>query len=274
MLMPKHYLLLALLVASASPGHAQEGRTRALEATLASTVGEYSVSAADPLNALLKVASDFQLPMGIEWIKDATGPVNRSWKQTTVSNVLSDIAAFGGRYLIDTSDGVVHIAPAAWKGTGSDILDLRLDSFEVSDQYVRFAVDDDLHTRVRLLMEPETASLGYIGSIITGYGDRRVTVKLMNPTVRDVLDALCLAADLKVWLVGYTSSPTKSSAGYSRTASLWEDSNSEVDAFSQPFIAIQAWGTPVLRRAIPALPHPTDLPIMNAPDSQEPGHAP
>jgi len=269
------YLSLAfiVIVALTSLCNAQEDKTRALEAKLASPVAEYLVSERDPLNALLYVAADFQLPIGIEWIKDTGKPVSRSWKETTVLGILSDIAALSGKYLISVNNGVVHIGPAAWMGTESDVLDLRLDSFEVSNRYVRIAVFD-LKRRVQPLMVPEYVSGGYVASIPTGAGDRPVTLKLTNPTVRDVLDALCLAADLKVWLVGYTSSPTKTGAGFLRTASLWEEKPLQVSDFNQPFIDMQTWGTPVGPSRTPMSDPRNKLPIKIGPNSQKPGQAP
>jgi len=271
--MPKNYLSLILIATLASLCNAQEDRTKALEVKLASTVEEYSVNAEDPLNALLEVAADFQLPIGIQWIRNMGKPVSRSWEQTTISGLLSDIAAAGGKYHIDVNNGVVHIGPAGLMGTENDVLDLKLDSFEVSNRYVRFALVN-LRQRVQPLMVPEhVVKGGYAGSVPTGAGDRPVTLKLTNPTVRDVLDALCLAADLKVWLVGYTSSPTKTSAGFLRTASRWEEKASEVSDFSQPFIDMQTWGTPVGPRTIFKLPQPNKMPIKDAPSSPKPGYA-
>ena len=263
------YLSLAfvVIVALASLCNAQEAK-------LASPVAEYLVSEGDPLNALLYVAADFQLPIGIEWIKDAAKPVSRSWKQTTVLAILSDIAALSGKYLISANNGVVHIGPVAWMETENDVLDLRLDSFEVSNETVNEALFKLRH-RVQPLMEPDYVRQGGYGySITSGFGDRPVTLKLTNPTVRDVLDALCLAADLKVWLVGYTSSPTKTSAGFLRTTSLWEEKMSEVPYIEQPYISMHVWGTPVGPRTILTLPQPKKLPIKDVPDSQKPGYAP
>jgi hypothetical protein len=122
-------------------------------------------------------------------------------------------------------------------------------------------------------MNPELAGIGYIGSIVSGYGDRHVSLKLTNPTVRDVLDALCLAADLKVWLVGYTPSPTKTSAGFRRTASLWEENVAEVADFQQPYISMHVWGTRV-RPPKAADELRPDVPIKNAPDSRKLGGVP
>jgi hypothetical protein len=226
---------------------AEGDRSQVLQAKLSSAVESYSLEARDPLRALLKAASDFKLAMGIEWMRrpGPWSPFKRTWGQTTVLSILEDIVAGGEPYTVDVSNGVVHVAPAAWRGDGSDILSARIESFAVKDEYVRLAAFR-FKLAVLPIMEPRRDLVGGWGaSIATGSGDRRVTFALKQPKVRDVLDELCLAADLKIWIVAYAASPTKTSAGFLRTAglqSLLENEDSELPDQQQPSWAFIEWG--------------------------------
>ena len=76
-------------------------------------------------------------------------------------------------------------------------------------------------------------------------GDRKVTFKLENVTVRDVLDKLSLAADFKFWVVTYPEKATLTARGFYRTLSLYTGLVPDED---QPVWHLLQWGyDPVLK---------------------------
>jgi hypothetical protein len=146
-------------------------------------------------------------------------------------------------YELDLSNGVVHIRPVILRDDPGNILNVRVPSFEVRDEYVNMA-----SRRLELLAhsivvppDPAEASLGSGGSMATGSGDRKTSFRLQNATVRDILDKLCLAADLHVWIVGYPpESPTRTAAGFVRTTTVILDLT--VDDKFQPVWIFPEWG--------------------------------
>jgi hypothetical protein len=77
------------------------------------------------------------------------------------------------------------------------------------------------------------------GSAGSGIGDRKISVSLRSVTVRDVLDHLCLAADLKIWIVAYPPERTQTAEGFFRTAALYSDQS--LDDQYQPTWTFLPW---------------------------------
>ena len=222
----------------------QADKNQALEARLSSPAGSYPLEAGGFVPALLKVAADFQLPMGIQYVRNPAEPLalRRSWSGASVLNILQDIAGTREGYTVEVSNGVVHVAPSAWRGDPSDILNARVGTFEVKNNYVRYAAWR-LAYAARAIMDPPPEAGSYGGSFATSTsGDRRISLTLQNPTVREVLDELCLAADLKIWLVTYAPSPTRTSAGFRRTTALIGGVREFPDEQYPPVWTFWEWG--------------------------------
>jgi hypothetical protein len=240
MLLRTGVALLFWLTAYAEPANFQPAQT-----TLNTPVARYRLSADRSLDAFMRLASDFRLPMGIEWTKivNETQRVDRSWEGATPLEILRDVVkAFPG-YEVDTSGEVVHIMPASLHGAEADIVNAHIGPFEVNNDFVRFA-SSRLRRLVRPMMFPPPPSGGYGGSIATGHGDRRVSFSLTNPTLREALDKLCLAADLKIWIVAYPPQPSKTPLGFFRPIPL-DTSEGVNDAIFGPSWVFQEWGRPV-----------------------------
>jgi hypothetical protein len=221
------FLVAALLPGLSLSALCQDAPVQSLPAKLAAVTSAYSLNAAGALEAVVKVAGDFRLPMGIECIKVAsnTAPFTRSWRDTTPSAILEDIVKAYPQYQFEVGNGVVHVFPVTMKGNRADVLNARIGMFEVHDQLVSSAAYWDLAARVRKITEPpdpngEIASMA--GNIISGLGDGRVTFRIEDATVRDVLDKLCLSAGLNIWVVAYPPEPSMTRGGFFKTISLRE----------------------------------------------------
>lgn len=222
--MSNRFLVLALFALPVWGGQAAD---QSLPAKLAAVTSVYSLNAAGALDAVVKVAGDFRLPMGIEYIKAAgdTAPFTRSWRDTTPSAILQDIVKAYPQYQFEAGNGVVHVFPVTMKGNRADVLNTRIGMFEVHDQFVSSAAYGDLAGRVLKIMEPpdpsgDNAVVG--GSILIGLGDGRVTFRIEDATVRDVLDKLCLSSRLNIWVVAYPPEPSMTRGGFLKTISLLE----------------------------------------------------
>jgi hypothetical protein len=102
-------------------------------------------------------------------------------------------------------------------------LNLRIDRFEVQNEFVGVA-NKRLNSLVNRIVSPPPPSPSgarEAGSTATGKGDRQVSFKLENATVREILDKLSLAADKKIWIVTYAENATLTRTGFRRTVSFY-----------------------------------------------------
>lgn len=209
------------------PVWAQQSEDRTLQDKLATASSTYSVTAPDWLHALTKVAGAFHLPMGIEWIKTADNPgrFTRSWSDTTPLAILQDLVKAQPGYELEVSGDVVHVLPTAMKGDPADMLNKRIGPFAVDNQWVSTAAHGSLFSRVYdIIVPPKPNSAGHAFSILSGAGDGVVTFRQENPTVREVLDKLCLGAGLKIWIIAYPPTPVKTPTGFLTTIRLFDGS--------------------------------------------------
>jgi hypothetical protein len=212
---------------------------------LDSTIEDYTLDGNSHIAALLKAARDFRLPMGIEWQKtkpNVSTAYTHRWQHTSVRSILEEITGSQPGYEFDVANGVVHIRLATLHSDQGNILDLRVPAFEVNNEYVGVASRrlQLLANRIILPPDPREAALGQGGSIGTGSGDRPVSLKMQNSTIRDILDQLCLAADLHIWIVSYPESQTRIMSGFVRTTTLGRDLS--VEDKSQPIWTFLKWG--------------------------------
>jgi hypothetical protein len=223
----------AVLLALASP-LSVFGQERGLEAKLNAKLADYRVDADNLLQATVQVASEFQLPLGLELPTRNVKPIHRHYRDTTVKDVLKDLVATEQGYKLQIENGVVHIQPADSVGSKVNFLNEVIPHFAVSDKHVSVA-SYLLRQQVRLRQTSvrENNSVGYATSITSGLGDRKISLKLSNARVRDILDALALAADLKIWVVTFKDSSRR------QTVSLYNDNIPELE---QPHWDFLFWG--------------------------------
>ena len=77
---------------------------------LSTSVPHYSIKAINLLQAAAQIASDFKLPIGMEWQgdPDAKKEIVYHWQDTTVERILYDVATFDVQYQVEISNGVAR----------------------------------------------------------------------------------------------------------------------------------------------------------------------
>jgi hypothetical protein len=231
----------------AAPGWGQQSTEQPLNAKLAAVSASYSLNVIGLLDALMKTAGDFQLPIGIEWIRqaDPTARFIRSWQHSDLSTILRDIVKSVPGYELEITNGVVHVFHTAVHGDRSNILNTRIGTFQVNNEPVMFAAYR-LAVQVRRTMvppDPNRPPIGRAASISSGDGDRPVTFTIEDATVRDVLDKLCLSAGLNVWVVAYPAEPAKTRGGFLKTVPLHGGVQEDDDYFLPDWNFLK-WGQP------------------------------
>ena len=120
-----------------SPGLPAQPESAELRAKLDARVTGYSLSASGLANALAKTSKQFQLPMGIEWVrdKDALQGLSRTWKHETVRQILRSIVEAYPGYGVRIENGVVLVFRQGLLNDRHNFLNLKVpDFFEVRRQ--------------------------------------------------------------------------------------------------------------------------------------------
>jgi hypothetical protein len=199
-------------------------------------VSNYSLAKNNLIGALIRVSNDFQIPMGIAWIDTPATIAQRpfAWKSATVWQIIESIAEAEPGYRIETTNGVMHIFPAALIPDRQNFLKIKITTFETHNAIVELA-SFKLHSLV-------TPTKGNHQFSIAGTGDSQISVKLKNCTVEDALDALAVASNRKIWVVTFSDDPGLTNRGLRRAVSLWSGKPGPDDG--QPAWDLLRWGDP------------------------------
>jgi len=214
-----------------------------LAARLNRRVTNYNLGVFNLVDALIRVSNDFQIPMGIVWVNTpaARTELPRAWKDATVREIIEDIAKTQPDYQVQVKHGVVHISQATLIADRENFLKQKIPAFELHDTLVEVA-SFKLHTLI--------TSQRYGQISIAGPGDSKVDLKLKNPTVEAILDALVLASNRKIWIVTFSDDTRLMPSGLRRTRSLFTDM--PMSDAEQPIWHLQRWGDPLPRVVAPS----------------------
>ncbi len=231
--------LLALVGLQGQPSPRVVGQT---DAKLDTPVQNYKLEESNLPRALISVAAQFHIPMGIEWIEPATpSPVTLSWKQATVRQVIRSIVSTQGNYDVEMGD-MVHVF---YRGAASDktnFLNIRLARFEMRNQYTALGLRD-LHREVNARMRDIPPPQDWAGETMLELDDHRLNMEFKQATVREILDRLVLAASRPIWSVTFRPQAGLTAGGFRRTITLWNDTP-VLDPY-QPVWDRMMWGRPL-----------------------------
>jgi hypothetical protein len=196
-----------------------------LRAKLDARVSQYSLSAAGLADALARISKQFQLPVGIEWVKDkdALRSFSRIWKDQTVRQVLRSIVEAYPGYDFQVEDGVVHVFRRDLLNDSHNFLNLKVpDFFEVRQETAGFA-NVELRSVVQNIVSPRNLppGAGEGGSYATGIHEKPITLNLRGLTVREVLEKLAAVSEHNMWIVTFSDAPELTPTGFRRTETLW-----------------------------------------------------
>ena len=228
---------------------------RQASAQLGTRVNNYRLSSDSFIQALTSIAAEFQIPMGIEWVKTAQSmrKVDFYFRKATIQDVLRSVVRSQPGYDLKVENGTVHIFPKRFRQDRRSFLNLPVEKFEGQDEYVAFA-SIRLRQQLQAIVaprQPRQPGSGWAGSWATGLGDRKVTFRFEGVTVRDVLDGLSALADFKVWLVTYPEGDRVTPAGFYRVISI---SNDAVTDEGQPVWDLLLWGYDPVSKELRPLP--------------------
>jgi hypothetical protein len=217
-------LLLSLLLFSPA-GVAAQAQATGLQAKLDARVSEYSLSANGLADAILRIAKQFGLPVGIEWVKDkeALRSVSLTWEGDTVRDIVTAAVREYPGYAFRVEHGAVHVFRPDLVNDRHNFLNLRVpDFFEVHQEEGGFA-NWRLGAVVQNIVSPRNLppGAGESGDYASGAHEKPVTVTLRGLTVRQALENLANASEHKVWVVTFSDGPALTPTGFRRTETLW-----------------------------------------------------
>jgi hypothetical protein len=220
----------------------------ALQRKLDVTIEQYRVAADSFVQGLAKVATDFQIPMAVEWVRNfqTSRGIDQSWNHAKVSDIIKSLTEAYPGYEVRLSNGVMQILPVGAFTDEHDFLNTRVARFQAKKEWLALA-SSRLQFTVQSLIRPVAplppgAGEGSSTGVGVG-GDRPVSVDFQNASVREILNGLIISASQTTWVVTYPESVPMTSTGLRRAADLF--SKTVFADEDQPVWVFVPWGIPV-----------------------------
>jgi hypothetical protein len=238
-------LLLAIQLQLVAPLTSLASEPEQLSSKLGAVVHDYNLTANNFLDGLAHVASEFRIPIGIEWVNMPASrrQITLHWSDATVAEILETITHTQTGYSMDITNGVVHIYSTDIL-RDQDFVHLRIKSFVAHDEVVQMA-ERRLRHLVKLTTAPtELGPRGGIGgSLAVSVNEPIINVQANDASVQDILDLLVTASAKKIWVVTFVDNSVPTATGFRRTLTLW--SKSPVPDDEQPVWNMFGWGQPL-----------------------------
>ncbi len=215
-------LLLSLGLATL-PAHCASPDDFSLDRQLNSNVRNYSIEVGSVVEALAKISSDFHIRMGIEWETTVgpSRPVSINYANGSLLDLLKQIVSVEPLYKLTIQSGIVHVGKEPIVDDRRNFLNIRISSFEASNEYA-FHASNRLHTLLLdLANSPQEKGGGCAGSWTVGVGDHQTTFLMRDASVREILDRLVLSAGFNIWLVTFPEAKSITEKGFYKTSSLF-----------------------------------------------------
>jgi hypothetical protein len=189
---------LLLSVSSASVAN-NKGRDE-LHEKLAAAVKDFDSQNSPLIPALLRVAADYKLPMGIEKVVSEAlhQPLDVKLRRGTVAQLLDRCVHKVPGYSWTTQDGVILVYGADEFKNPSNLFNFVIPTFEVHDETLNTA-NRGLFMSLYVQKEKPSSIVGsYPG--MGQFEDKRVTLTMRKATVRQILNRLVALHGSAVWM--------------------------------------------------------------------------
>lgn len=203
---------------------AQSG-TEETRAKLESKVHQYTLSGDGMMNALAKIAEQFEIPMGIEWVEDGQTRrvLNLAWKSNTVRGILNAVVSSYPGYSWKVQDGVVHVFRRDLVNDRGNFLNLKVPNWFEAHNRVGGMISQELQLALENIVSPRKLPPGggIGGSYATDLEEKPLTLMLRGLTAREALDKLVDASEHKIWVATFSGPSDRTPTGFCRTETLW-----------------------------------------------------
>jgi len=195
-------------------------------------IPSYSLQASSFIDALIKVASQFEIPLAVEWIKspDALKPIRLSRYNTTASEVLAAVVSAQGDYGWRIESGIVHVFQKTMVDDPRNPLNVRIDTLPD----VRWTVND-----------ADNFLFQSIGQVVRWTGPKELEVPspvLDEPhfhlageddSVREILNKIITSSKMNIWIATFSNNLPLSVRGFWEVTPMYDPKYVKPD--DQPF---------------------------------------
>ena len=213
-------------------------------------IPDYSLQATSFIDALLKIASQFRLPLGVEWIKSAgtLKPDSFFLTHTTVKDIIDAVVStYSGYEWRMEEDGIVNVFQRDLVKDGRNPLNVTIKSFDHTESVN--TAGRTLHSMLaHIVRHPDFGGIATSGGDYVGAPVVRFTAE--NVAVRTVLAKIITAPPPasklpmnRIWIATFPDEPMLSRTGYLEVAPTL---NFNVVS-EQPFWNLFQWGDPPLK---------------------------
>jgi hypothetical protein len=209
--------------------------SQGLDAKLGKRLPAYDLGTVNFVEALVRTTSDFQIPMGIAWINspEENQKLPFAWKDATVQEIIQSIVRSEPGYEVQFANRVIRVFPVGIIPHAQNFLDLKFKEFDVVNSNVELAL-----LKVHGLISP----VKRVGFSVGGEpNEPKITLKLKDSTVADILDAMVQASPRQIWMVTFSSDTNPTPAGFRRTVGLWNGFSPIPDG-DEPALNLLRWG--------------------------------
>lgn len=242
---------LMMQIPPTGPRAPKPGSPVELSAKLHVRARNYALKAGNFGDALLRVAGELRIPMGIEWVETtpALRDVNFFWADATVEEVIKDIVKSQPGYQTETKNGVLHVFAPALVADRESFLKVKVPEFDVRGEVVEIAERRLGQIVTANVLPPQPPPKPAAGRKAVGgtaftqgaeVGDPILTLTLRDATVENVLDALSLASGKSVWVVSFADAGELWPTGFRRTLSPL--GNQAGPHAAKPYWELLQWG--------------------------------
>jgi hypothetical protein len=154
-------------------------------------VHNYSVKDLTVTQALSRLGSQCDIPLAIQRVAGEVEPIiSIEAYSGTVEILLRQIAAASPRYNIDYYNGVLHIVAKQLDSDPRNVMNSHLTEFRITAvQASRASLIVQEQVRRQAGASPQSPG-GSAGHVVSGLGDKSLTLFLRHPRISDILDAI------------------------------------------------------------------------------------
>ena len=197
-----------------------------------------SLQATSFIDALIKIATRFQLPLAVEWVQsgDTLQPI-RLDQLESASAILDAVLSTHNGYSWQLENGVLHVFERSLVSDTRNPLNVVVDTFSGDPVTVPYA-DNFLFEAVREVVRP-TGLPGVAGNLKTSANELNFHIQSHNDPVREILNKIIMASKMKVWIATFPEKQSLTPKGFFEATPVFDQKY--VRAPSQPFWIFLRW---------------------------------
>ncbi len=181
-------------------------RGQGIQLNLDQQVQAFDTESPTTIGQLIDFAQRFGIPMGIEWVDQASAkpPLRIHARNTTARLILQGIVQENPDYSVNLTGEVVHVFSSAVISDARNFLNLAIPNFQVKHENL-YGAEFFLRMNIAEVINPRLG--GYAGG--HGYGInagdtfavRNLDLSLQNTSVRQILNVIVARQGNAMWLV-------------------------------------------------------------------------